>query len=99
MFSKQYRDFIHVKDVVLANINAMNTPNISGEVFCVGTSNKVSINDLFSFMNKKYNKNFKAKYMDDRAGDILESICDNSKIKNLFNMNEFRKFEEEIIVS
>lgn len=95
---KQYRDFIHVKDVVLANINAMNTPNISGEVFCVGTSNKVSINNLFSFMNKKYNKNFKAKYMDERVGDILESICDNSKIKNLFNMNEFRKFEEEIIV-
>jgi len=95
---EQYRDFIDVKDVVVANIKAMNTPNISGEVFCVGTSDKVSINNLMDFMNKKYHKKYKAYYMDARVGDILESICDNSKIKNLLNINEFRKFEEGILL-
>lgn len=42
---EQYRDFIYVKDVVKTNIQAMNTPGISGELFCVGTACKTSVND------------------------------------------------------
>lgn len=74
---EQYRDFIYIKDVA----KAMNTPNISGEVFCVGTSKKVSINNLVSILNHKYSKNIKANYLEVRNGDIKESICDNKKIK------------------
>ena len=94
---KQYRDFIYVKDVVKANIKAMNTPNISGEVFCVGTSIKTSINNLLNIMNKKYAKNYKANYLATRDGDIKESICDNNKIKQILNINNFIKFEEGIV--
>ena len=57
---EQYRDFVYVKDVAKANIKAMNTLNVSGEVFCVGTSKKVSINNLVSVLNYKYSKNIKA---------------------------------------
>ena len=94
---EQYRDFVYVKDVALANIKAMNTPNVSGEIFCVGTSNKTSINDLLNYMNIKYNKNIQANYLDGRDGDIKESICDNSKIKKILKLEKFKKFEEEII--
>jgi UDP-glucose 4-epimerase len=94
---KQYRDFVYVKDVATANIKAMNTPNISGEIFCVGTAQKTSINDIFNIMNKKYNKDFKATYLDGRDGDIKESICDNSKIKKILKIEKFKKFDEEII--
>ena len=38
---EQYRDFVYVKDVANANIIAMNTQNIFGEIFCVGTSQKL----------------------------------------------------------
>lgn len=94
---EQYRDFVYVKDVAKANIKAMNTPNISGEVFCVGTSKKVSINNLVSVLNNKYSKNIKANYLEARNGDIKESICDNTKIKQSFDYKEFIKFEEEIL--
>ena len=94
---EQYRDFVYVKDIVLANIKAMNSKSITHDIFCVGTANKVSINDLFNIMNKKYNKKFKANYLASRNGDIKESICDNSKIKNLLGIKRFNKFEEEII--
>lgn len=94
---EQYRDFVYVKDVVKANIKAMNTTNVSGEIFCVGTAVKTSINDLFNIMNKKYDTDFKSNYLCGRDGDIKESVCDNNKIKYILNMNEFQKFEERIM--
>ena len=94
---EQYRDFVYVKDVAKANIKAMNTPNISGEVFCVGTSRKVSINDLITILNHKYSKNIKANYFQARNGDIKESICDNKKIKKYLGINEFIEFNQGIM--
>lgn len=94
---EQYRDFIYVKDVAKANIKAMNTKNISGEVFCVGTSLKTSINDLVKILNNKYSKNIKPKYLEARTGDIKESICDNTKIKQVLGMQEFTGFDKGIL--
>jgi len=94
---EQYRDFVNVKDVVNANIKAMNTSSISGEVFCVGTSEKTSINDLFSILNVKYDKDSEPNFLDERDGDIKESICDNSKIREILKIEDFKKFNEEII--
>ena len=75
----------------------MSTPNISGEVFCVGTSRKVSINDLITILNHKYSKNIKANYFQARNGDIKESICDNKKIKKYLGINEFIEFNQGIM--
>ena len=94
---EQYRDFVYVKDIAKANIKAMSTPNITGQIFCVGTSQKVSINDLLKVLNKKYSKNTKVNYLPFRQGDIKESICDNSKIKQFLELEKFVKFEEGIL--
>lgn len=94
---EQYRDFVYVKDVALANIKAMNSTNVSGEIFCVGTSQKVSINDLMNILNNKYSKNIKANYLPFRQGDIKESICDNSKIMKFLNLKKFRSFKDSIL--
>jgi len=93
---EQYRDFVYVKDVVTANIKAMNSNNQGNHIFCVGTSNKTSINDLFEFMCRKYERSSKPVYKESRKGDILESICDNSKIKKQLLMSKWSKFEENI---
>ena len=94
---EQYRDFVYVKDVAKANIKAMNTPNVSGKLFCVGTSKKVSINNLVSVLNHKYSKNIKVNYLQPRNGDIKESICDNKKIKKYLEINEFMEFNQGIM--
>ena len=94
---EQYRDFVYVKDIVKANIKAMNIPNVSGEIFCVGTSKKISINNLVSVLNHKYSKNIKANYLESRNGDIKESICDNKKIKQFLEFESFISFEEGIL--
>lgn len=93
----QYRDFVYVKDIVIANIKAMNTANISGEIFCIGTGDKTSINDLFDILNQKYNKNFIPIFKSSRQGDIFESICDNSKSKMILGLKIFRKFKKEVL--
>jgi len=57
---EQYRDFVYVKDVAIANIKAMNTTNVSGQIICVGTGIKTSINDIVDILNIKYKKKYKA---------------------------------------
>jgi UDP-glucose 4-epimerase len=94
---EQFRDFVYVKDIAKANIKAMNISNIVGEIFCVGTAQKVSINNLLTVLNKKYSKKIKANYLSFRQGDIKESICDNSKIKQFLELEKFVKFEEGIL--
>jgi UDP-glucose 4-epimerase len=94
---EQYRDFVYVKDVVIANIKAMNTQNIEGEIFCVGTSIKTSINDILICMNKKYSKVIEPSFLSPREGDIKESICDNSKIKNVLHIGYLDKFDKRIL--
>jgi UDP-glucose 4-epimerase len=74
----------------------MNELDVKYDIFCAGTAQKVSINNLFDIMNKKYNKNFKPNYLEQRDGDIKESICDNSKIKEVIEFNEFSKFEKKL---
>lgn len=94
---EQFRDFIYVKDVAKINIKAMNTANISGEIFCVGTAQKISINTLFSTIGEKYNTTLKPLYEPSRNGDIQESLCDNTKLKSILNIKELKKFEEEFV--
>lgn len=93
---EQYRDFVYVKDIANVNIKAMNTAKMSGELICVGTGNKTSINNILEVLNKKYDKNIKATYLNQRDGDIKESICDNKKIKNILKINVFKQFHEGI---
>lgn len=94
---KQYRDFVYVKDVSKANIKAMNTPNISGEIFCIGTGNKTSINNVVEVLNIKYDKNIEAKYLSQRDGDIKESVCKNDKLKRVLDIDNFIKLEDGVI--
>lgn len=56
-----------------------------------------NVNDLFNTMNDKYAKNIKANYLDNRDGDIKESICDTSKITQILNINNFIKFEDGVV--
>lgn len=93
----QYRDFIYVKDVVKTNILAMQKENISGEIFCVGTGMKITINDIVDVLNKNYNKNIKPNYYEERKGDIRKSLASNEKIKKVFSLNDFMKFNDGVI--
>lgn len=78
---EQTRDFIYVKDIVNANLFAIN--NGDNEVFNVSTGNGVSLNNLYDLMSKILNINITPRYELPREGDILHSFLDNGKLKEL----------------
>jgi UDP-glucose 4-epimerase len=71
----QTRDFTFVKDVVIANIMAAESPAYG--VFNIGSGTRVTINDVAQLIIKIVgNSRIKIEYRDVRPGDILHSLAD-----------------------
>lgn len=69
----QRRDFIHVRDVVRANILAMESP-VHGEIFNVGSGRNVSIKELADMISPLQT------HKPRRAGDAEVTLADISRI-------------------
>lgn len=74
------RDFVHVGDVVRANIMAMKNPITSG-FFNVGSGTGTSIKDLAHMISRISGKRLKPKYTNPCPGDANASVADISKTK------------------
>jgi len=77
---KQYRDFIFVKDVVQANMLALEKIHSGFHYYNVGYGKATDLNMLISILQKIYQKEITVNYTDARPGDIKESVTDPSKI-------------------
>lgn len=77
----QTRDFVHVRDVVQANLRAATTPHV-GEAFNVGTGRSVSIRELADLVCDVTGTDGEVRHTDQREGDIERSRADISKIRN-----------------
>ncbi|MCG7850585.1 MAG: NAD-dependent epimerase/dehydratase family protein [ANME-2 cluster archaeon] len=75
---EQTRDFVHVSDVVRANVAAMEYGD--GEVFNVATGHSVSINQLARTVLDITGSGADIVYQPERAGDIKHSRADVSRI-------------------
>lgn len=80
---KQTRDFIYVKDVVRANIIAVEG-NATG-IFNIASGKQTSINELANLIMEITNKKFSPIYDKPRKGDIKHSVADISKAKKEIN--------------
>ncbi len=84
---EQTRCFADVSDVVEAFIKLMNTPECSGEVFNVGTTEAISIKDLASKVKIMCNSKSRIEYMsyedafEEGFEDMMNRMPDLSKIK------------------
>ncbi|RLI76658.1 nucleoside-diphosphate sugar epimerase [Archaeoglobales archaeon] len=91
----QTRDFINVRDIVQANLLAMDKRNANYEVFNVGTGSPISIREvaetLIRLYNSKLNPEITNKY---RAGDIRHCFADISKIKRKLGFRPEISFDE-----
>lgn len=80
---EQTRDFIHVYDIVKANIAALN--NGDNALLNISTASRSSVNQLVANLNQISDYEIKPIYEKARPGDILHSSLDNSKAKELLN--------------
>lgn len=82
---KQTRDFVNVKDVAQANIKAA-LSDATG-VFNVGSSTRITINDLAVLMEKVSGTSAGVDYGPERPGDVRDSLADVSKAQASFDFN------------
>ncbi|MDP5274723.1 NAD-dependent epimerase/dehydratase family protein [Chengkuizengella axinellae] len=80
---EQTRDFIYVKDVATANIQALHYGD--GRIFNVSSSAQVTINDLFNKMTNLLNNNQAPIYQKAREGEIIDSLLCNDITKKYLN--------------
>ncbi|MEK6916193.1 MAG: NAD-dependent epimerase/dehydratase family protein [Nanoarchaeota archaeon] len=102
---KQTRDYVYVKDVVSANILAIEKGE--GEIN-IGTETETDINGLFDVIKKLTKYKGKAKYLEQRQGEVIRSMLAikeaekriswkpkyslESGIKDILKANNYRTF-------
>ncbi|WP_265107852.1 NAD-dependent epimerase/dehydratase family protein [Halosolutus halophilus] len=75
---EQTRDFVHVSDVVRANLRAATTDAV-GAAYNVGTGDRTSIQDLAETIREVTDSSSPIVHRDPRAGDIRHSGADLSR--------------------
>ncbi|RQH00270.1 NAD-dependent epimerase/dehydratase family protein [Natrarchaeobius oligotrophus] len=77
---RQTRDFVHVSDVVRANVRAATTESV-GSAFNVGTGERLSIRELAETIRTATDSSSPIVHRDPRPGDIRHSGADVSRAK------------------
>lgn len=79
----QTRDFVYVKDVVRANILALD--GLDNDIYNVSTNDEVSINKVLRLISNELDLEVTAKYGEERVGDIKNSYMTYEKINKISN--------------
>jgi UDP-glucose 4-epimerase len=90
---KQTRDFVHVSDVVRANLAAATTDAV-GEAFNVGTGESVSVAGLAADVRAYTGDRADIVHTDPRDGDIENNVADTSKAREELDFEAEVSFEE-----
>ena len=89
------RDFTYVSNVVDANLRAAETTRGIGEVINVATGRRVTLNELLETLKQVTGKaDVQAEYREPRAGDILHSLADITRARELLGYEPGVSLEE-----
>ena len=91
----QKRDFIHVGDVVQANLKAMEWNGSKG-IFNIGTGEPKSVNEVARILCKKINSDIEPVYGEEKKGELKNSIANLEKAKKELGFSPVGRFEEKI---
>ncbi len=81
----QKRDFTYVSDIIDGLILACESPKSVGEVFNLGCSNPIILNDLIDKMYEITNKSKKLKKIEKQKGDVDITHADITKAQKMLN--------------
>jgi nucleoside-diphosphate-sugar epimerase len=91
---EQSRDFTYVANVVKANMLAVESEDISGEVFNVACGDRITVNTLFERIRNFLHKDIDPVYDKPRPGDVRHSFADISKASKMLKYEPVVSFEE-----
>lgn len=80
---EQRRDFIHVDDIVAANLAVLDAPDaaVSGRVFNVGTGRATSVNEVANGLIAVLAPGARPEYAPPQAGELRNAIADASALR------------------
>ena len=90
---EQTRDFIHVDDVVQANIKAARTPSVTG-AYNIASASRITINELVRLLERASGITPKVSHGPERPGDVRHSLADISKAQAAFGFSPIVGLEE-----
>ncbi len=91
---KQTRDFVYVKDVVKANLSALNYPK--SDYFNIGTGIESDVNNIFRLLKEKTDSKQKEIHGPAKPGEQKRSVLDYSKAKKLLGWSPQYSLEKGI---
>jgi UDP-N-acetylglucosamine/UDP-N-acetylgalactosamine 4-epimerase len=91
---EQSRDFTYIDNVIYANLLSMISKNnkVYGNFYNVGCGQRISLNEIISFLEKKINKKIDVCYQKERKGDVKSSLASLGKIKRDLEYVPLKKF-------
>ena len=93
---EQSRDFTFIDNAVLANLLACEAPanQAAGRVFNIATGERVTLNEMFTALQKLTGYSGKPEYAPERGGDIKHSLADISKAEKHLGYKPKVNFEQ-----
>ena len=93
---EQSRDFTYIDNVVHANLLAAAAPaeKVSGQVMNTATGTRITLNETFAILRELTGYSGKPAYEPPRAGDILDSMADDSLAEELLGYRPIVDFRE-----
>jgi len=91
---KQSRDFTYIDNVVQANMLAATTKGIKCEVLNVALGSDNSVLELVDVLNRIMKKTIPPKFTPPRAGDVMRTCADISKISKVLKFKPRVGFED-----
>lgn len=92
---KQTRDFVHVSDIVQANLLALETDKADYQSINIGTGSPISVGEISQMLAKGLGKTIEPEFVGKyREGDIRHCVADITKARNLLNYEPKVNLEE-----
>lgn len=91
---EQTRDFIHISDVVRANLLAARVPEAAGGVYNIGGGERISLNQLLAIASDLLGKDARPDYQAPRPGDIRDSVADISRAREALGFSPSMPFRD-----
>ena len=91
---EQLRDFTFISDIVDGLILAAENDKALGEIFNLGLSHPVRVNDLVEKMYDLAEKPKKVKYVEKQQGDVDVTYSNTEKANRILNYNPTIKIDE-----
>lgn len=92
---EQTRDFVYVRDVAKANINACES-DFNG-ILNVASGKRMTINELYELVKKTLDSDVEVEYLPKRIGDIKHSHADISNLEKINLKIDTTNFEDKLI--